>query len=233
VLAFQLDEVLGDHGDAGILGGNVGRLQGFENGLVRFGRGEHFPLVALIADIVAAGFEHHVHKPLFGGLTDGDEDLALALELPGDAALFAHISAILGEGVADIGDGAIAVVSGDIDQDGGAARPVAFEHDLFDLTAFEFAGAAHDGLLDVVGRHTDRFGGQDGGAQARIPVGVPAAARGDHDFLDNARERFSTLGVKCRLFVLNGGPFRVARHVNLAGRPGRGAGDVNVMNSTY
>jgi hypothetical protein len=154
-------------------------------------------------------------------LSPRDEDLALALEHPGDAALFAHVSAVLGESVADIGDGAVAVVGGDVDQDGGAARPVAFEHDLFDLSAFQFAGAAHDGLLDVVGRHADRFGGQDGGAQARIPVGIAAAARGDHNFLDDARERFSALGVKCRLFVFNGGPFGVARHDEPREGPGR------------
>ncbi len=181
-----------------------------EHGFVRFGSREDFPVVAVVAEVVAAGIEHQVHELVFGGLVDRNQDLALALEHPGDAALLAHVAAVLGEHVADIADGAVAVVGGDVDQDGGAARPVAFEHDFVDLAAFQFAGAAHDGLLDVVGRHTDGFGGQDGGAQTGVPVGIAAAARGDHDFLDNARERFSALGVKSRLFVLNGGPFGMA-----------------------
>ena len=63
--------------------------------------------------------------------------------------------------MADLADGAVAVIGGHVDQDGGAARAVAFEHDFLDLPAFQFAGAAHDGLLDVVGGHADGFGGED------------------------------------------------------------------------
>jgi hypothetical protein len=47
-----------------------------------------------------------------------------------------------------------------------------------------------------------RFGGQDGGAQAGIGVRIAAAAGGDHDFLDDARERFSALGVESAFLCL-------------------------------
>ena len=75
------------------------------------------------------------------------------------------------------------------DQHGRAAGSVAFEHDFVDLAAFELAGAAHDGLLDVVGGHTDGLGRHDRRAQARIRIRIAAVARGDHDFLDDAREQ--------------------------------------------
>ena len=166
-------------------------FQRLEHRFVRFGRREDLPLVAVVAQIVGAGIEHDGHELVFAGLVAGHEDLALALEHPGDAALLAHVAAVLGEDMADFADRAVAVIGGDVDQDGGAAGPVAFEHDFVDLAAFQFAGAAHDGLLDVVGGHADGFGGQDGGAQARIPVRIAAAAGGDGDFLDDARERLS------------------------------------------
>ena len=175
-----------------------------------FRRGEDLPTLALVAQVVGAGVEHDVHELVFVGLFAGNEDLALALEHPGDAALLAQVAAVFGEDMADLADGAVAVVGGHVDQHGGAARAVAFEHDFLDLPAFQFAGAAHDGLLDVVGRHADGFGGEDGGAQARIGVRIAAAAGGDRDFLDDARKTLSALGVQGRLLVLNGGPFGMA-----------------------
>ena len=109
--------------------------------------------------------------------------------------------------MADFADGAIAIIGGHVHQHGGAARPVAFEHDFVDLPAFQFAGAAHDGLLDVVGGHADGLGGEDGGAETGIGIRIAAAAGGDHNFLDDARERFPALGVQCGLLVLDGRPF--------------------------
>ena len=112
--------------------------------------------------------------------------------------------------MANLADGAIAIIGGDVDQHGRAARTVAFEHDLVDLAAFQFAGAAHDGFLDVVGGHADAFGRQDRRAQARIGVRIAAIARGDRNFLDDARETFSALGVESGLFVLDGRPLGMA-----------------------
>ena len=117
--------------------------------------------------------------------------------------------------MADIADGAVAVVSRDRNQHRRAARTVAFEHDFVDLAAFQFAGAAHDGALDVVGRHADSLGGKDGRAQTRIRVGIAAAPGGDHDFFNDAGEDFPALGVEGALLVLDGRPFGMTGHTDL------------------
>ena len=112
--------------------------------------------------------------------------------------------------MADVADGAIAVVRGHVHQDGSAARPVTLEHDLLDHAAFQFARAPHDGFLDVVGGHGNSLGGEDGGTQTRVAVRIAAIAGGDGDFFDDARETLAALGVRGRLFVLNGCPFGMA-----------------------
>ena len=112
--------------------------------------------------------------------------------------------------MADLAHGAIAIVGGDHHQNRGAAGAVAFEHHLVDLTAFQFAGAAHDGLLDVVGRHAGGLGGRNRRAEAGIHIGIATGAGGDHDFFNDARECFPALGVRSRLFVFDSGPFGVA-----------------------
>ena len=109
--------------------------------------------------------------------------------------------------MANLADGAIAIVGGDHHQDGGAARAVAFKHDLVDLAAFELAGAAHDGLLDVVGRHADGLGGGDGRSQARIHIRIAAVSGGDHDLFNDARETLPALGVGGGFLVLDCRPF--------------------------
>ena len=81
----------------------------------------------------------------------------LALEHPADAAQLAQVSAVLGEHVPDFADGAVAIVGGHHHQHGGAAGSITFERDFIDLAAFQFAGAAHDGALDVVGGHAGGF----------------------------------------------------------------------------
>ena len=108
--------------------------------------------------------------------------------------MLAHVPAVLGKRVTEFADGAVAVVGRDFHQNSRAAGTVAFEHDLFDLSAFQFTGAAHDSALDVVGRHTDRLGGGDGGTKARVAIGIAAAAGGNHDLLDDARKDLAALG---------------------------------------
>ena len=210
-LPSSLIEVLGNHGDAGLFA-STGRWPRSALSTASWASGAErtSQLLVIAAQVVGARVEHDVHQLVFRGLFAGNENLALAFEHPGDAALLAHVSAVLGEDMADLADGAVAVVGSHIDQDGGAARPVAFEHHFLDLPAFQFARAAHDGLLDVVGRHADVFGGENRGAQARIAVGIAAVARGDRDFLDESREDFTALGVESRLLVLNCRPFGMA-----------------------
>ena len=67
----------------------------------------------------------------------------------------------------------------------------------------------YDGLLNIVGWHADPFGGEDRGTEAGIGVRIATAAGGDHNFLNDARERFSALGVECGLLVLDGRPLRM------------------------
>src|SRR4029453_16066468 len=95
-------------------------------------------------------------------------------EHPGDTALLAHVSTVFGERMPDVADGAVPVVGGHIDQNGCAARAVTLEHDLFDHAAFQFARAAHDGFLNVVGGHGNSFGCEDGGAQTRVAIRIAA-----------------------------------------------------------
>ena len=70
--------------------------------------------------------------------------------------------------MADFADRAVAIVGRYLDQDGDAARAVAFKRDLFVSDAGQLAGAALDGALDVVGRHVLGLGRGHRGAQARI-----------------------------------------------------------------
>ncbi len=168
---------------------------------------QDFPAFAVVAQIVGAGVENDAHELVFAGLILGKQNLALALEHPGDAALFAEVAAVLGKHVADLAHGAIAIVGGDHHQNRGAAGAVAFEHHLVDLAAFQFAGAAHDGLLDVVGRHAGSLGGRNRRAQAGIHIGIATGAGGDHDFFNDARETLSALGVESGFLVLDCRPF--------------------------
>src|ERR1700761_1258093 len=181
-LAFELDSALGDHGDLGGFGGNAGLLEGLQNGLVsvRVGRRKNFPGTALVTDVVGTGVEHDAHELVFTGLAGVDYDLAFAFKHPGNAALLTEIAAVLGEYVAYFAHGAVAVVGGDIDQHGCAARAVAFKENFVDLAAFELAGAAHNGALDVVGGHALGFGGNDCGAEAGVHIGIAAVAGGNH-----------------------------------------------------
>jgi len=109
--------------------------------------------------------------------------------------------------VTDFADGAVAIVGGDQHQDGGAAGPVTFIGDLVDLAAFQFAGATHDGFIDVVRRHGDPFSGDNRGTQTGIAVGIATGTGGDLNLFDKACERFTALGVEGGFLVLDRRPF--------------------------
>ena len=191
--------------------GDIGFADSFDDADIGVGSGEDFPLVALVAQIVGADFENEVHQVVFGGrFLFVEDDLAFAVEHPGDASLLSHVSAVLGKGMADIADGTVAVVGGDLDDDRGAAGSVPFVGDFLHLFAAEFAAATHNGALDIFRRHGNRFGGDDGGAEAGVGVGVAAVASGDDDFFDEAREDFAALGVEGSLLMLDCCPFGMA-----------------------
>ena len=52
--------------------------------------------------ILGTGVQHQRHELIFGGLLAIDYDRTLALEHPGDAALFAHVSAVFRKRVPDL-----------------------------------------------------------------------------------------------------------------------------------
>ena len=88
---------------------------------------------------------------------------------------------MLGEGVAHVGAGAVAVVGQRLDQDRRAAGPVALEEDLLDRRRVGArAGPAVDRPLDVVLGHRGVARLLDRRRQGRVALGVAAAvARGD------------------------------------------------------
>src|SRR3989454_9392296 len=91
--------------------------------------------------------------------------------------------------------------------------PVAFELELFEVDAWELAGPALDGLLDVVGGHVDVFGLGDGQAEAGVALGVATSeASGDGDLTDDLGEDLAALGVYGRLVPLRGRPGTMAPH---------------------
>src|SRR5260370_28549744 len=97
------------------------------------------------------------------------------MEHPGHGAGFAQVTAALGEDMSYFADGAVAIVSGDIDQQSHAARTVSFEGDLLVGRAGKLAGAALNRTLDVFRRHVLRLGGRDRDAQTRIAFRITAA----------------------------------------------------------
>src|SRR3954454_22733696 len=105
VLAFELNEILRYHRDARLLARQPTRCERLQNRVVRFGRGKDLPALAVAPQVFAAGVEHDIHELVFGGLLARHEDLALALEHPRDAALLAHVPAVLRKGMADLADG--------------------------------------------------------------------------------------------------------------------------------
>src|SRR5262249_4056906 len=112
-------------------------------------------VVAFGLEIVATGVEYEFEERVFvrGGLRDDDQ--SLLVEHPGDRSGFGKVAMVLLKHRSDLADGAIAVVSGYIDEDGDAARPVTFVSDLFVDRAGKLAGTALDRALDVVGGHVD------------------------------------------------------------------------------
>ncbi len=109
--------------------------------------------------------------------------------------------------MSELANNAVTVCGNRLNQHPHAARPVALEHHFFILLAFELAGAAKNGALDVFVRHVFILGRGNSSAKARIGVWVAAAdARRDSDFANNSRENAAALCVRGRFLVLDGCP---------------------------
>src|SRR4051812_15183100 len=114
--------------------------------------------------------------------------------------------------MADLTDGAVAVVGGDFDQNSDAAWAVAFKRDLFVADAGKLAGAPLDGALDVIRRHVLGLRGGHGGTQTGILLRVASGFRGNSDFLDEAGEDLAAFGVESALLLVYFRPFTIAGH---------------------
>ena len=142
-----------------------------------------------------------------------EHDLPAMLEQVGDRTVGAEVAAVLRERVADIGDGARAIVRHAVDDHRGAVDAVALIADLFVVHAFEAAGAALDRALDRVLRHVLILRLVHRQAQSRIGRRIAAAeSRRDGDFPDQPREDLAALRVRGRLLVLDVRPLAVAGH---------------------
>src|SRR2546421_6454362 len=163
--------------------------------------------------VLGAGVQYQAHELVLVHLALLHDQQAFFVELPGDGAGLGEVTILFGEDVADLGYCAVPVVAGEINQQGAASRAVAFELELVEVDAWQLAGPALDGLLDVVGWHVDVFGLGDGQTEAGVALGVATSeACGDGDLTNDLGENLAALGVYGRLVPLRGCPVTMAPH---------------------
>ena len=121
---------------------------------------------------------------------------------------------MLGEGVAHVGAGAVAVLGHRLDEQRHAARAVALvEHRLDRVGLAALAGALGDRAFDVVLRHRRFLGLADRQLERGIADRVAAAvARRDHDRARELGELLAAARVDDRLLVLDARPLGVPGH---------------------
>ncbi|CAN3958714.1 General stress protein 13, partial [Dysosmobacter welbionis] len=120
-----------------------------------------------------------------------NDDDALLVKGPADAALGAQVAVALVERVADLRRGALAVVGQGLHNDGHAAGAVALVGDGLVVVGAAGAQGPVDGALDVVVGHVDGLGLGDDRGQAGVVVGVAGAAalfHGHDDLLGDLGE---------------------------------------------
>src|SRR5205085_4912496 len=172
------------------------------------GISNYLPIATVIAKIFATVLEHQRHQIILFGRSLGHNDVALLMEHPRHRATFAQVTAILGESVPDLADGAIPVIGRHIYEQSYTARSVALEHDLFVGGTRKLPRTALNCALDVVGGHVFGLGCSYGRAEARIALRVAPAGFGGHgNFLDQPGEYFAALGIERALLVFDRGPF--------------------------
>ena len=159
------------------------------------------------------GVHHHRLLVQVAVLVVDDND-ALAVKTPTDAAAGAHVPAVLVEKVADLRGGAVAVVGEGLHDNGHAAGAVALVDHVLEVVGVTGAQSLVDGALDVVIGHVGGLGLGDDGGQAGVVVGVAAAAllhRHDH-LAGDLGEDLGALGVGSALGLLDIMPFGMSGH---------------------
>src|SRR5664279_1262693 len=214
VVAGERHDVLRPHRHLGDLGDEPRLLERGLHGLEVRRRRDHLDRSVVVGDdVVGAGVAGGAHHRVF--VRPGCEDeLAAVAELERDRPFGAEVAAVLAERMANLGDGANAVVGHAVDDDRRAADAVALVSDLLVVHPLEVARRLVDVLLDRVGRHVGSLGLLDGQAQARVHRQVAAAlARGADDLADKARPHLAALLVLSTLAVLDVGPLGMTGHV--------------------
>src|SRR3954454_3266525 len=153
LLLGDLDGALGDHGQLGRGVPQPAPLERVADGHEVARVGGDLPLGAVLGDVLGAAGQGQLHELVLVHALPIEQHDPLAVELPGDAAGRAQRAAVLGEDVAQVGRGAVAVVGEDGGDHGHAAGPVALVDDRLVGGAVGAAGAALDGALDVVLGH--------------------------------------------------------------------------------
>ena len=117
--------------------------------------------------------------------------------------------------MADVARGAVAVVGHGLDDDGNAARAVAFVGDGLVAVALTGGSRLFEHTLDVVVRHVGRLGLGDDGREAGVIRGVGDAAAlldGYDHFLGDLRKGSRALCVLRALGFLNVMPLGMSGH---------------------
>src|SRR6267142_386538 len=206
--ARQLDVVLRDHRDFRRCWSNSRLRQRFLHLLECVGRRRDVPRGAIVFQIFGARFQHEVQQLVFARGFLGNGNFALAVEHPPDGAGFGHVAAVLAHEMAELTDHAVAVGGDDLNQHAHSARAISFEGSFFILLAFQLAGAAKNGALDVFTWHVRSLCRQNRSSQARVGVRFASAdARGNADFSDDSREYAAALRVGGPFLMFNRGPF--------------------------
>src|SRR5215212_9146942 len=211
----EVDAVLGLHGDLRVLVRYIRLAYGLPEGREIL-RGRHDPVVVLLFYYVfGPGFEGDLHQFILICRALRDQDDALALEQVRDRAGRTELAAVLGEDVANVGGGPVAVVRKHVDQDGDPAGRVALVGDpLVGFGVGACAGALVDGALDVVVWHVGVLRLLYRKVERRVHLGVPATlARGDGDRFGQLTEERPALGVSGAFLALYRRPFTVTAHM--------------------
>ena len=177
-------------------------------------------LLGIAVDILGAGLKGGLEH-LVGARRRGRiDDLADAIEQKADAVGLAERTAGLGKGGADFAGGAVAVVGQRLDDDSGAARPIAFIADLVKSGVGLAAGAAADRAIDGVLGHVGLARRQHRGAQARVcrRIGQPGAGR-RRQFPDDLGKDLGALFVLRTFPVHDVFELGMASHRSLRGFP--------------
>ena len=166
----------------------------------------------MIHDVFSTGVECRFHQLVLVG-TGRKHHLTAMFEQESDRAIRPQVTAILGERVADIGDGPSTIVRQAVDNDCRTIDAITLVADFLVVDGLLSAGTALDRALDGVLRHVIVHRLVDSKAQSRIARPIASAQLGgDRDFADEAAEYLAALGVGSRFAVLDVRPLAVAGH---------------------